>query len=284
MLVAALVAAATSVSAAAQGADGVAPAATAPLAYTCQVLGQTRTFTVVGDTDAPRRLAFGETVAATVSFAVTLPEDVTATIRDDLRAAAVDGPATVAGRIGKADGGWDLGFVRASVPATGPMTLVTSLPVGTFSGNKMGRSWRIRTGDLNATLLFYRADGQPTSPIPSAAVSCAMPTDQRSLIRKVTVVKDTTTTTVVGKDTAVGSRGRAKIKVASTHGRTPKGEVRVKLFHRGDLVSERVLDLEKGKAKLRTRRLEERGWSVTAKYAGSDTFRGSHGSDKIKVR
>ena len=31
-----------------------------------------------------------------------------------------------------------------------------------------------------------------------------MPADQRSLIRKVTVVKDTTTTTVVGKDTAVG--------------------------------------------------------------------------------
>ena len=144
-----------------------------------------------------------------MSFAVTLPEDVTATIRDDLRAAAVDGPASVAGRIGKADDGWTLGFVRAAVPATGPMTLVTWIPVGSFTGDKMGRTWRIRTGDLNATLLFYRADGQPTSPIPSAAIACTMPADQRGLIRKVTVVKDTTTTTVVGKDTAMGSRGRA---------------------------------------------------------------------------
>jgi hypothetical protein len=248
------------------------------------VLGQTRVFTVVGDTDAPRRLSFGETVAAIVSFSVTLPEDVTATIRDDLRATGVDGPATVAGRIGKADDGWALGFVRTPVPAAGPMTLRTSIPVATFSGDKIGRTWRIRTGDLAATLLFYRADGQPTSPIPSAAVSCTMPTDQRSMIQKVTVVKDTTTTTVIGKDTAVGSRGRAKIKVASMHGRTPRGEVLVKLFHRGDLVSKRVLPLEKGKAKLKTRRLDERGWSVRAKYVGSDKFRGSHGEDKIKVR
>ena len=97
-------------------------------------------------------------------------------------------------------------------------------------------------------------------------------------------MKDTTTTSVVGKDTAQGQRGRATVRVVSTYGKRVRGEVRIKVLHRGELVSERVVPLEKGKAKLKLRRLEERGWSVIAKYAGSRTFRGSHGSDKIKVR
>ena len=68
----------------------VAPAAatSAPLAYTCAVLGQTRTFTMVADLDAPPTIAFGETIAANAIGTLTVPEDVTAAIRSDLAATA----------------------------------------------------------------------------------------------------------------------------------------------------------------------------------------------------
>lgn len=265
-------------------ADG--SAATGPLPYSCQVLGQARTFSVAAGTDVPSRLAFGASVAATGTVMVALPEDVTTTIRQDLRAATVDGPAAVPASINKAATPWPLTFPSTAVPATGMLVLSAAIPLGTFAGKKIGRTWRVRIGgDLTTTLRFYRADGSPSSPIPSADITCTLANGkQRSLVQKVTTVKDTTTLRVAGKDTDEGERGKVRIRVASTHGRTPGGEVRVKLFHRGDLVSDRVLELEKGKARLKTRRLDERGWSVTAKFLGSNRFRGSHGSDKIKVR
>ena len=263
---------------------GPAGAVGSTLPYTCQVLGQTRTFSAGLDTDAPTRLAYAQTAPTWISLTLTLPEDVTATIRDDLRAATVEGTASVAGKVGKKQTPWAFTFPRTTVPPTGSLVLIGSVPSVTFTGRKIDRMWRIRAGDLATSLRFYRADGQPTSPIPAANVACALPAGQAPLVSTVTVVKDTTTTTVIGKDTAKGSRGRAKVKVASTYGTTPRGDVRVKVFHRGEKVAERVLALKRGKVKLRTRRLTERGWSVTAKYLGNDVLRGSHGSDKIKVR
>jgi hypothetical protein len=261
-------------------------AATAPLPYTCQVLGQTRTFLVHVGTDAPTRLAFGETVAATATVTITLPEDVTTTLRDDLRAASVDGQLAAPAAVNKAKAAWALPIGRTALPAAGSsLVLVSAVPVGTFEGKRIDQKWRVRIGaDLSGTLSLYRADGSAASPVPNVSIACTMTDRERALVQKVITVKDTTTTTVRGKDTVKGSRGKARITVASTHGRNPKGEVQVKVFHRGELVSERVVELEKGKAKVRTRKLLERGWSVSAKYLGSSKMRGSHGSDKIKVR
>ncbi len=287
MVAALLPAAASSAQPGAHVGEGIqASDATAPLPYTCQVLGQTRTFLVQVSTDAPTRLAFGETVAATATATITVPEDVTTTFRDDLRAASVDGQLALPGGVNKAMAAWTLPIARTALPPAGSSLVLTSaVPVGTFEGKRIDQKWRVRIGaELSGTLALYRADGSPASPVPNVTIACTLTDRERALVQKITTVKDTTTTTVRGKDTTKGSRGKAKITVVSTHGRNPKGEVRVKVFHRGELVSDRVVELEKGKAKVRTRRLDERGWSVSAKYLGSSKMRGSHGSDKVKVR
>ena len=59
-------------------------AVTASPTYTCTSLAFTgaRQFTMVADTDAPRRMAYGETVTPTATATITVPEDVTTSIRD----------------------------------------------------------------------------------------------------------------------------------------------------------------------------------------------------------
>ena len=95
------------------GALGVvapAQAVTASPTYTCTSLAFTgaRQFTMVADTDAPRRMAYGETVTPTATATITVPEDVTTSIRGVGRQRqrqghardAADGPGSPASRQG----------------------------------------------------------------------------------------------------------------------------------------------------------------------------------------
>ena len=262
----------------------VAPAAatSAPLAYTCAVLGQTRTFTMVADLDAPPTIAFGETIAANAIGTLTVPEDVTAAIRSDLAARRVDGKADVNAAVSGTSRPWTLVFPATDVPAAGPMTLIGVGTAGNYAATKVGTTYDVVAGHFTAVLNFYNAAGAPTSPVPSTSVSCSLNAGQTGAVDTIEVVKDTTTTKVKGRDRAPGVKPRVKVKVKTAHGRRAKGEVRVKILRKGDKVRTSIVTLEKGHARVPLAGLSG-SYVVRAKYLGTGRFKGSSVKDKISV-
>ena len=127
-----------------------ADAATGTLTYTCAVptLGDQQ-FTMVADTDAPKKIAYGETVAPTTTGTVTVPENVTTFVRDGIGAKKVDGKADVASTVDGSAGRWTLAVPRTNVPPNGAMALVGTGPAGTFEGKKVGTRLRHRGGQLH---------------------------------------------------------------------------------------------------------------------------------------
>lgn len=267
------------------GALGVvspAVAASAPLAYTCAVLGQSRTFTLVADLDAPPTIGFGETVTPTAIGTLTLPEDVTAAIRSDLGARRVDGRADVSTVISGTPRPWTLVFPPTDVPPAGAMTLTGVGTGGEYPGVKVGTIYDVWVGSFTAVLNFTNAAGAPTSPVPSTSLSCTMNAGQSGAVDTITVVKDQTTTKVKGRDRAPGVKPRVKIKVAAAHGHRAKGEVRVKILRKGEKVRTTVIGLQKGRARVSLDGLSG-SYVVRAKYLGSGRFKGSSVKDKISV-
>ncbi len=200
-----LLAVATIAPAAALGAGGGVAAATAPLAYTCQVLGQTRDLHGRGRhrRAAPPRLRRDDG-----RHRVVRGHPARGRHGDDPRRPA-RGRGRRSGRRWPAGSArrttaWTLGFVRTA-GAGGRSDDAGDLDRGRHLRRRQdGPTWRIRTGDLNATLLFYRADGAADLTDPERGRLVHDAGRPALADQKITVVKDTTTTTVIGKDTAVG--------------------------------------------------------------------------------
>jgi len=262
---------------------GPAAATSAALTYTCPVLGQAKQFTMVADTDAPGRIAYGETVAPTATGTVTVPEDVTTTIRDTLMAKKIDGKADVAATVDETARPWTLAIPQTNVPQRGTLTLTGTGPAGTFEGTKVGSIYDIAVGNFTATLNFYDANGTPSTP-PNTQVVCILNPGQATAVDSIRVVRDTTSTTVAARDINKGARAKAKVKVASEHGLTPKGKVKAKLFRDGQRLQTKQVFLRDGKRVVRFVRLAKAGtYTVRAKYVGSANFKGSSQTDTFTV-
>jgi hypothetical protein len=270
------------------GAIGVtspAEAASATLTYTCTspALGAPSQFTAVFDTDAPAKIAYGETVTPTVTGTVTVPENVTATIRDTIMAKKVDGKADVAATVDEVARPWSLAIPQTNVPPSGTMTLEGTGSAGTFAGAVVGTVYDIATGNFTATLNFYQANGSPTVP-PSATMTCALNPGQNAAVDTIKVVKDSTTTQVNARDINKGGKAKAKVTVVSDHGKTVKGKIRAKLVRHGNVLMTKVLSLKDGKRRVSFLRLyKEDTYKVKVKYLGHQNFKGSRGSDTFQV-
>jgi uncharacterized protein DUF6801 len=267
------------------GAVAPAHAASAALTYACTgtVPGTSGTYTMVADTDAPRRIAYGETVTPTATGTVTVPEAVTTAIRDTIGAKKVDGRADVAATVDGTANPWTLTVPMTNVPPHGTMTLVGTGPAGTFTGEKVGRIFDIAVGNFTATVNFYEANGTPRIP-PSTTVTCVLNPSQSGAVDTIKVVKDKTTTTVMPRQTRLGAKVKAKIKVVAEHGETVKGRVKAKLFRNGNRIQTKQVYLRDGKRKVTFIRAQRPGnYKVVGKYVGHQNFRGSRGKVTFRI-
>ena len=202
-----------------------ASAATGTLAYTCTVpVSGAKPFTAVADTDAPGKIAYGETVTPTATGTITFPEDVTTTLRDAVGAKKVDGKADVAATVDGVATPWTLAVPQTNVPPNGSLVLTGTGPAGTFTGTKVGTVYDIAVGNFTATINNYQANGTPTTTLPTAVVPCVLNPGQNAAVDTIKVVKDVTTTTVKAPDISKGEQARAKVKVVSDHGQTRQGQ------------------------------------------------------------
>jgi len=264
----------------------VAPAAatSAALTYTCTSPGFTgpKQFTMVADTDAPGRIAFGETIAPTATGTVTVPEDVTAVFRDGLMAKRVDGRADVAATVDDVVRPWSLAIPQTNVPPNGTLTLEGTGSAGTFTGAKVGTVYDIAVGNFNATLNFYSANGSPSAP--STTVTCVLNPGQTAAVDTIRVVKDGTATSVKAPDINRGGLARAKVKVVSDHGKTPKGKVKAILLRSGNKLLSKKVGLRDGRVKVKLVRLGRAGdYTVKVKYLGHRNFKRSNAKDTFTV-
>ena len=259
-----------------------AGAATGSLAYTCPVLGTPKTFTMVADTDAPRKIAYGETITPQATGTVTVPEDVTQTLRD-LQAQKVDGTANVAATTDGAASPWTLAVPSTTVPPNGSLVLVGTGPAGTFEGNQVGTVYDLAVGNFTATLNLRRANGDPAT-VPQTTIACTLNAGQDAAVDTIKVVKDTTSTTANARDINNGAKAKTKVKVKSEHGTTPKGKIKAKLVRGGKVWQTKVLSLRDGKRTVTFQRLHTNGtFKVKVKYVGRDNWKGSRAVDTFVV-
>ena len=205
-----------------------ASAATGTLAYTCTVpVSGAKQFTAVADTDAPAKIAYGET------------RDAHGDRDDHVPRGRHHHPA---GRRRRQEGGrqgrrgrdrrrrgdppWTLAVPQTNVPPNGSLVLTGTGPAGTFTGTKVGTVYDLAVGNFTATINNYQANGTPTTTLPTAVVPCVLNPGQNAAVDTIKVVKDVTTTTVKAPDISKGEQARAKVKVASDHGQTPRARSR----------------------------------------------------------
>jgi len=262
-----------------------AEAATGTLAYTCTVpLQGLKQFTAVADTDAPQRIAYGETIAPAVTGTITFPEDVTRTLRDDVGAKKVDGKAEVAATVDGVARPWTLVVPQTNVPPNGSLVLTGTGPAGTFAGDKVGTVYDVAVGDFTATINNYQANGAPTTILPTAVVPCTLNAGQDPAVDTIKVVKDRTTTAVTPKQFRQGAKARAKVKVVAEHGKTVKGKIKAKLLRNGKVLQAKVLSLRDGQRRVTFLRLRNGGtYTVKAKYLGNQNFKGSSAMVKVNA-
>lgn len=265
----------------------VAPAlaVTPSLAYTCTSLAFAgpKQFTMVADTDAPRRIAYGETVSPTATGTITVPEDVTTAIRDTLLAKKVDGKADVVASVDGNARPWALVVPQTNVPPNGTLTVVGTGTAGDFTGSKVGTIYDIAVGDFAATLNLYNANGTPSTP-PSALVTCVQNPGQNAAVDTVKVVKDATTTAVTPRQFRKGAKAKATVKVVAEHGQTPRGRIKAKLVRNGNVLQAKVLSLREGQRRVSFIRLKNKGtYTVKAKYVGNQNFKGSSAKETATV-
>lgn len=270
------------------GALGVvapAGAATGTLAYTCTVpVSGAKQFTAVADTDAPAKIAYGETVTPTATGTITFPEDVTTTLRDTVGAKKVDGKADVAATVDGVATPWTLAVPQTNVPPNGSLVLTGTGPAGPFSGTKVGTVFDIAVGNFTATINNYQANGTPTTTLPTAVVPCVLNPGQNAAVDTIKVVKDVTTTTVKAPDISKGEQARAKVKVVSDHGQTAKGKIKAKLVRNGKVMVTKLVSLQEGKRTVKFVSLTKTGnYSIKVKYVGNENFKGSSSKDAFTV-
>ena len=128
------------------------------------------------------------------------------------------------------------------------LTLVGTGPAGTFEGTKVGNVYDIAVGSFTATVNFYDANDTPRVP-PSAQIPCTLNPGQHPAVDTIAVVKDKTTTSATAKDIRKGAKAKAKVRVASEHGTTPKGKIKAKLVRNGKVWQTKVLTLRTAPAR-----------------------------------
>ena len=259
-----------------------AEAATGTLNYTCAILGQPKTVTVVADTDAPGKIAYGETIAPAANGTITIPADVA----DQARLAGAkkaDGKADVAATVDGEARPLALTVPSTNIPPNGPLVLEASGPAGSFAGTKVGEVDDIAVGNFTTLLNLYEANGTPIAGSPQT-IPCVQDPGQNAAVDTIKVVRDKTTTTVKARDIKKGSKAKAKVAVASEHGTTAKGKVKVKLVRNGKVWQTKIVALRDGVRKVTLQRIHATGnYKVKAKYVGRESWKGSRGVDPFTV-
>ena len=161
----------------------------------------------MADTDAPGKIAYGETVTPTATGTITFPEDVTTTLRDGVGAKKVDGKADVAATVDGVATPWTLAVPQTNVPPNGSLVLTGTGPAGTFTGTEVGTVYDIAVGNFTATINNYQANGTPTTILPTAVVPCVLNPGQNAAVDTIKVVKDATTTDGQGAGPQQGRAG-----------------------------------------------------------------------------
>jgi hypothetical protein len=157
-----------------------------------------------------------------------------------------------------------------STGAPGSTLDVTATGTGTVSSSSTGKV-KVTSGTIDATLKLNI----------NATSSCKMPTDGSQVLGTTTVSKDTTKSKVSGK--AKGTKATVSDKVASKFGLKPSGKVAFSLKKGSKTVKASGKISKKGVATV-SKTLTPGKWSVTAKYAGDKSLKGSTGKGSVTVK
>ncbi len=259
-----------------------AEAVTGTLNYTCTILGQPKTVTVVADTDAPRRIAYGETITPAASGILTSPADVA----DQVRLAGAkkaDGKADVAATVDDTARPLTLTVPSTNIPPNGPLVLEASGPAGPFAGTKVGNVYDIAVGNFTTVLNLTEANGTPIAGSPQT-IPCVLNPGQNAAVDTIKVVRDKTTTTVDAPDIAKGAKATADVAVVSEHGTTAKGKIKVELVRNGKVWQTKIVALRGGHKQVTLQRIHAKGnYKVKVKYVGRESWKGSRDVDAFTV-
>lgn len=199
-----------------------ANAATGPQPYSCSYDGQSYSVGVDTDSNAPAKLAVGDSADVVVNSRVTFPSAlVEALYADGARSFA--GTIAASGTVNQAP--LTINEAIPSTPLGNQMPPVAVEFVATsgalpFKGSVPG-DVVLGAGDLNANLALTNADGSETT----ATVACKAPPGKALVVDTIVVVSKSSTTLTLSRTTAgYGAPVTATAKVA-TPGGTPAGDV-----------------------------------------------------------
>jgi hypothetical protein len=264
-------------------------ASTASINYTCATpLGDAHPSAAYSVADAPAKMAVGQPLKTTATF--TLDPATTALATGTLGWSKFKGTITTKPSASKA--GLHLTFPKTALGSLGNST-VANATGSTLAGTRVG-SFTFALGALGTVSLtgydasgakvgtvdFPNSDGTfgrcqndaGTTPLSGAAVTTK-------------IVKDTTKTKESASYAAKRKTAASKAKVTSRYGTAATGKVTFVLkkgTHKVKTLTGKIN--KKGVAKVVFKGVKAKGkYSITAKYAGSKTLKGSSGKDTFKV-
>ena len=197
----------------------------------------------------------------------------------------MDGKADVAATVSGEARPMTLTAKQTNVPNSGPMQIEVSGPAGSFVGAAAGTTYAVAVGDFTATLNLYEANGTPLpSPMSPQVIPCVLNAGQSPAVDTITVVKDTTTTSVIARDITANHRPKAKVTVTAEHGSVPQGSIKAKLLRKGKVLQTKVLCLRDGARKVRFAPVAKTGdYTVKVRYQGGANWTGDRETDTFTV-
>jgi hypothetical protein len=270
----------------------LAAASTASVTYTCSTpLGDAHPSSAYSVASAPTKMAVGQPLKTTGTF--TLDAQTTGLATLGLGWSTFKGSITTKPSAGQA--GLALTFPKTPLGNGPGGTTNASAKGATLAGTRVG-AFTFKLGDLGRVVLTgYDASGakagQAIFPTAGSYGKCMNDAGTTTLMSGATavttkIVKDTTKTTESAAYKAKTKKAISKAKVKSHFGTPATGKVTFILkkgTHKVKTLTGKIN--KKGVAKVVFKGVKAKGkYSITAKYAGSKTLKGSSGKDTFRVK
>jgi len=266
-------------------------AGTASVDYTCVTpQGDAHASAVYTAATAPAKMAVGQPLATTAPF--TLDAGTTALAVGVLGWSKVKGTITTNPTASKA--GLSMSFPKTDLGSGPGGSTVAQAKGGILAGSTVKPSFTFVLGDLGQVVLTgYNAAGKKlgSARFPSSAFGkCTNDAGTTTLMDGATAVttqtvKDKSKTKESAKYAAKKKSATSTAKVTARYGTKATGKVKFTLKRGTHTVKSMTGKVnKKGIAKVVFKSVKKKGkYSITAKYSGSSTLKGSSGKDTFKV-
>jgi hypothetical protein len=265
-------------------------ASTASASYTCATpLGPAHASAVYNAATAPAKMAVGQPLATTGTFTLDAG---TTLLAEGLGWSQVKGTLTTKPSGSKA--GLKMSFPKTTLGNGAGGSTVANATGSILAGSVVKSTFTFNLGDIGKVSLtgFGTTPGTVTFPNSDGTFgACTNDATTTTLMDGATpvttqVVKDTTKTKESASYAAKKKVAKSSAKVTSRYGTPATGKVKFTLkkgTHKVKTLSSKLN--KKGVAKVVFKGVKAKGkYSITAKYAGSKSLKGSSGKDTFRVK